>query len=67
MSQQNMTIAALQQAYKEGTLTPKHVIKDALERCEQYLDHNIWIELFSLEQLQPYLDALDNSNMADKP
>lgn len=67
MSEQNMTIAALQQAYKDGTLTPKQVIKDALERCEQYLDHNIWIELFSLEQLQPYLDALDDSNMADKP
>ena len=37
MSQQNMTIAALQQAYKDGTLTPKQVIKDALERCEHYL------------------------------
>ena len=67
MSQQNMTIGALQQAYQTGDLSPKQVIENALERCQQYLDHNIWIELFSLEQLQPYLDALENSSIEDKP
>ncbi|WP_289302649.1 amidase family protein, partial [Methylophaga sp. UBA3996] len=67
MSQQNMTIAALQQAYQTGDLSPKQVIENALERCQQYLDHNIWIELFSMEQLQPYLDALENSSIEEKP
>ena len=54
----DLSIPALQKAYRQQQLTPDQLIEQLLARCEHYRDHNVWIELFSQEQLQPYLDQL---------
>ncbi len=58
MSTLNLTIPALQAAYRSGTLTPAQLLDELLLRCDSYAEHNIWITRLSREQLQPYLDAL---------
>lgn len=58
MSILNLTIPALQAAYRSGTLTPVQLLDELLLRCDSYAAHNIWITRLSREQLQPYLDAL---------
>ncbi len=58
-SQLNMTIVALQAAYRSGTLTPAQLLDELLLRCESYAAHNVWITRLSRAQLQPYLDALE--------
>ena len=54
----DLTIAALQRAYRHRELTPAQVIAEIGARCERYSAHNIWITRLSPAQLQPYLDRL---------
>ena len=58
MTTLNLSISALQRVYKSGEMTPEKLIDEILNQCDQYVDHNIWITLFSKEQLQPYIDKL---------
>ncbi|HEC73019.1 MAG TPA: allophanate hydrolase [Methylophaga aminisulfidivorans] len=63
----NLTIPALHKAYKQGELSPEQMVVHVLELAKQYLEHNIWIRLFTRAEIQPYLDALKNADIADKP
>jgi len=63
----NLNISYLLEAYKNKLLTPKKVIDDILKRNEAFTEYNIWIHLLSFEELQPYLDNLENKNINDLP
>jgi len=63
----NLTISHLREAYKNKTLTPQKLIENISQRCDQFIDHNIWIHRLSQEELQPYLDKLKNNNIDDLP
>ncbi|MDH5393778.1 MAG: allophanate hydrolase [Gammaproteobacteria bacterium] len=63
----NLNINVLIEAYKNKTLTPKQLTDDILQRSQQYLDHNIWIYQLSADELQPYLDRLENKNIDELP
>ena len=54
----DMTIDAIHQAYRNGTLSPHKLIDDVLARARTYAERNIWITLLSREAIQPYLDKL---------
>jgi len=63
----NMTIPEIQQAYRDGALTPLALIEHLLTASEKYDDHNIWISRLSTEQVQPYLDRLADYSVDDLP
>ena len=63
----NLNISHLIESYKNKTLTPKQLVEDILKRSEEFVDHKIWIHQLSLEELQPYLDNLENKNIDDLP
>jgi allophanate hydrolase len=54
----DMTINAIHQAYRNGTLSPHKLIDDVLARARTYAERHIWITLLSREAIQPYLDNL---------
>lgn len=58
MSQIDITVQGLLQAYRNNAVTPADVIDYVYEKCDQHVDHNIWITRLTREQIQPYLDAL---------
>lgn len=58
----SMTIASLQQAYKNNELTPRQVCEDILRRSGDYEDYNIWIHQLSPAELEPYLLELENKD-----
>lgn len=62
-----LDIPALLQAYRNGDLTPAAVVSHVLERAAGYSDRNIWIHLASLEELEPYLERLSQSEPGDLP
>ena len=63
----NLSIRHLHNAYRDKTLTPGKLVEDILQRCQQFEDHNIWIRLLNREELQPYLDNLQDKNVDDLP
>ncbi|NOZ54074.1 MAG: allophanate hydrolase [Gammaproteobacteria bacterium] len=63
----NLAIFALQKAYVDSTLTPGEVVDYIHDRCNQYKDNSIWIRLLSRDELQPYLDKLNDTDMAALP
>ena len=63
----NLSISNLQSAYKDGSLTPKEVVENILQRSEEFVEHNIWIYQLSIEEIQPYLDNLENKSIEDLP
>jgi len=63
----NMTIAALQAAYAEGSLTPALLMQSIRQRAAEYAGHNIWITLLSASQQAKWLDALAGMDPADHP
>ena len=63
----NLSISNLQSAYKNGSLTPKQVVENILERSNEFTEHNIWIHQLSMEEIQPYLDHLDNQDINTLP
>ncbi|GAA5315494.1 MAG: allophanate hydrolase [Candidatus Pelagadaptatus aseana] len=63
----DMTLSGLKKAYKEGTLTPAQVMAAVREKAEQYKDYNIWLYQLSVEETQPYLDALAEKDPSSSP
>ena len=63
----NLSISNLQSAYKDGSLTPKEIVENILQRSEEFVEHNIWIYQLSIEEIQPYLDNLENKSIEDLP
>ncbi len=67
MSEINLNIHRLREAYSQKRLNPEIVIHHILQRCENYLDYNIWIYRLSLTEIQPYLDNLKNKSLEEHP
>lgn len=63
----NLTIAALRVAYREGNLTPAAVMAQIRERAANYADRNIWIHLLSEAEQRPWLEALAGMDIASHP
>ena len=56
----NLTINQLHQNYLNDDFTPEQLVKYILEQASKRLNDNCWIHLMSLEEIQPYIDALKN-------
>jgi allophanate hydrolase len=63
----DMTIPAIHQAYRQGSLTPDQLVDHILSRCDEYSDHAIWIRQLSKQEIQPYLDRLSTSSVNELP
>lgn len=61
------SIAALQDLYAKGEVTPELVVADLIERAHTDAEMNIWITPPAMEHIQPYLDALANFDPKDTP
>lgn len=62
-----LDLSSLREAYQNEELTPRALIKELLARAEGFKDHNIWIHLASVDELEPYLARLDQSSLEDLP
>jgi allophanate hydrolase len=67
MSEFSLQIADLQRAYRDGTLTPTQVIDEILKRCENFIEHNIWITLLDRERMLSYARAIEARGPASQP
>lgn len=63
----DMSISGLQQAYREGTLTPVQVLESIHTKAKEYEDRNIWIHLLSEAEVQRYLDGLRDKDPDQSP
>lgn len=63
----DMTVGGLLAAYRTQQLTPDAVIEQVLARCAEYADLNIWIQLLTRAQLEPYLARLRQQDPAALP
>jgi allophanate hydrolase len=61
----NMTIAQLQEHYRNQDFTPAELVTDLLAKAKNYQEDNSWIYLMSLEEIQPYLDNLEGKSVDD--
>jgi allophanate hydrolase len=63
----NLTIASLREAYTKNEITPRSLLETVLARCAEYTDHNVWIHLLSMAELEPYFARLDKADINDLP
>ena len=63
----DLSIRSLHKLYQEEIFTPAQVIDYILLRCDEFKDHNIWIHLLSMQQIQPYLDRLNGHSTETLP
>ena len=63
----NLNISYLTESYKNNSLTPKQVVENILERSKEFIEHKIWIHQLSLEEIQPYLNRLENMSISELP
>ena len=63
----SLDIQALQDSYRSGSLTPAELLAIVQQRIDAMDDNPVWIARLTPEQLQPYLDALDNKSIDDLP
>jgi allophanate hydrolase len=66
MSEQLMTINALQQAYRSGKLNAQTFLKEKLNQAEND-ENNVWLSTISDTQLQEMLQALSHKSMNELP
>lgn len=62
----NLTIENLQRLYAGQQLTPRSLVQELLTKCEND-DSAIWIRLLTKEELEPYLQNLENGRREDLP
>ena len=65
--QLNVTVSGLRHHYQQQDFTPTELVEHLLERCEQYLEKNIWIYRLTKEELRPYLDELSTQSPESLP
>lgn len=63
----NLNIRDLRNAYKSRQLTPAEVIENIVSESTKIVEHNIWIYQLSRQELQPYLDNIENKNIDELP
>ncbi|MFJ7829588.1 allophanate hydrolase [Peribacillus sp. NPDC097284] len=62
-----LSINNLQQAYADGSLTPRQVVTDILQRVEDYTASTVFIVPPTWERLTPYVEKLERVNMQNFP
>ncbi|WP_238843412.1 allophanate hydrolase [Thiomicrorhabdus xiamenensis] len=67
MSEIDLRLDALKNAYQEKTLTPREVVSHLLEKATAYKEHNIFITLLDESDLEPYLSKLEQSDPQSLP
>ena len=63
----NLQITSLLSQYKSKSLTPRQVIHHVLEESDRINDNPIWIRRLTIEELEPYLQNLDNKSVDELP
>ncbi|RKR07638.1 allophanate hydrolase [Kushneria sinocarnis] len=63
----DLTIAGLQRAYRDGSLTPDALIDRLLSRIDAHGDPAIWITRLSRERIEPWLARLRASSPETLP
>ncbi|MWV17879.1 allophanate hydrolase [Pseudomonas sp. L-22-4S-12] len=64
----DLRLGALKTAYSDGSLTPRQLIAALHEQATALNpEFNLFIHLLSVEQLEPYLAALDDKSTAELP
>ncbi len=63
----DMSITGLKAAYSAGEVTPQQLHESILQHAEKFTEHNIWIKLLSGEEVQPYLDKLQQLDPKQAP
>lgn len=61
------SISALQEAYKNGKLTPRDVVHEIRKRAQDKATYNIFIHLLSEDELEPYLQNLATQSIESLP
>lgn len=54
----NLSISALHAAYRSGELSPRDLVAQLLVKIQGHENHNAWISVLTLEQLEPCLARL---------
>ena len=63
----NLTIAQLLQNYRNHDFTPFELIENLLAKANEFKDYNSWIYLMEINEIQPYIDALEGKSPDDLP
>lgn len=64
----NLQLDALRSAYREGSLTPRQLLLSLRDKAAALNpDYHLFIHLLSVEELEPYLAALDEQNIDSLP
>lgn len=63
----NLNLESLKAAYAAGELTPRQLIQSLSNRCEKYTDRAIWIYRLSADELEPYLQRLEQQDPEKLP
>lgn len=58
----DLTLAGLRRHYQAGDFTPRQLLACLRARGEHYRDRNIWIHPLTDAELEPYLQALEQSS-----
>lgn len=61
------SIEQLRQGYLRSVVTPSEVVRAIVACCAEMSDNPIWITPPQLDRLQPYLDALEQSDPSTLP
>lgn len=64
---ERITINYLREEYKKGTLTPREVIENIIEKAAELERFNIWICPPTMEKIGKYLDNLGDMDFEKKP
>jgi len=67
MNIKNLTIKQLHQHYQSGDFTPQQLCHTLLQQARELEDYHTWIRLLSEQELQPYLDRLQDSSPDQLP
>ena len=64
----NLQLDTLRSAYLDGSITPRQLLLNLREKAAALNpDYHLFIHLLSVEELQPYLDALEGRDPATLP
>lgn len=64
-SQKTMTIGAIAERYRAGSITPRKLILDLLHQAalaQEQEDNPVWLHLLSADEIEPYLARLESAD-----
>lgn len=63
----DMSIHALHESYRSGSLSPTQLMADIRQRAQDYDEHNIWIHLLTEKEQSSYIEALAEKDIETSP